>query len=272
LAKRKKYNKKLYFIIAVASLVIVLAFAFIFRRPIIYYSKIVYHKVFLKGNKQQAFISRPTNLNGEIFVPDAEVFGIDISRHQGFINWNKLAKFKFSYHRIDFVYIKATESDYWSDNSFQRNWDKAKKKGFYRGAYHFFDPQKNAQEQMNKFFDIVHLQSGDLPPMLDVEKESTLSTKEYRKRALNCLLLMQQHYHIKPILYINQNFYKAYFSSPEFDNYPLWISRLSKKMPKQKNWVFWQFTHTAIVSGIDEFVDLNAFNGSALDFKLLLKP
>jgi lysozyme len=272
-AKKKKNTskRKLVLILSLAGLIAVLVLSFIFRRPIIYYSKIVYHKAFVKEDKDNFKNHKSTNLNGDIYVPDFEVYGIDISRHQGDINWDALRKFRFQYHKIDFVYIKATESNSYQDKFYKSNWKHAKKYGFHRGAYHFFDPMESPEEQMNYFFRKVKLSKGDLPPMLDVEQESRISTSKYRQKVLRCLQLMENHYKMKPILYVNQNFYDSYFDNADFAKYPLWISRLKKSKPSQDNWVLWQFTHTAVIDGIGEYVDLNAFNGSAFDFKVLLK-
>lgn len=272
MAKKKKNKniKRLALTLSLAGLIIILILSFLFRRPIIYYSKIFYRKIFVNKNVDDIKNHEGTNLNGDIYVPNYDVYGIDVSRHQGEINWDVLSKFSFQYHKIDFVYIKATESNSYSDKYFNVNWRSAKEYGFYRGAYHFFDPHQNPEEQMNYFFKKVKLLKGDLPPMLDVEQESRISTSKYREMVLRCLLIMEKHYKVKPVLYCNQDFYDAYFTTEDFAKYPLWLSRLKKSKPSQENWIFWQFSHNAIVDGITEFVDLNAFNGSELDFKLLL--
>lgn len=273
MAKKKKNrsNRRLAIKLSVAGLIIVLIFSFIFRRPIIYYSKIVYHKVFVKKGLGNINNHKGTNLNGDIYVPNYEVYGIDVSRHQGKIDWKVLSNFRFQYHKIDFVYIKATESNSWQDKFFALNWKNARKYGFLRGAYHFFDPLESPEDQMNYFFENVKLEKGDLPPMLDVEQESRISTSQYREMVLRCLQIMEKHFKTKPVLYVNQSFYDDYFATDDFNKYPLWISRLKKSKPKQENWILWQFSHTAIVDGISEYVDINAFNGSEMDFKVLLK-
>ncbi len=270
MAAKKKNKRGLLLTIGFAVLIVVLIFSFIFRQPIIYYSKIVYHKIFAYQQHQSFKDNQTTNLNGEVYVPDYEVYGVDVSRHQGNIDWEKLAAFRFQYHKISFVYIKATESISWKDNNFNKNWRLAKKAGFYRGAYHFFDPLESPEKQMNSFFRIVKLKEGDLPPVLDVEQESRISKTKYRDLVLRCLKIMEKHYKLKPILYINQNFYDTYFATNDFKRYPLWLSRLKKSKPTQDNWIFWQFSHTAIVDGINEYVDLNAFKASEMDFKVLL--
>jgi len=211
-------------------------------------------------------------LDANFFIPKGGVYGIDISRHQGVINWELVKETRFGgYHTLDFVYIKATESNYWKDKYFKDNWKQAKEFGFLRGAYHFFDPHESASSQMNHFFSEVKLEIGDMPPVLDVEQQSRITVKEYRQLVLECLQKMEKHYKMKPILYVNQQFYDTYFSSIEFESYPIWIARLSKNRPQLSNWVFWQFSHSAIIPGVDEYVDLNVFNGSEIDLKILLK-
>jgi len=269
--KAKKKNKLRFWLILIIAIIIASIFiGFIFRRPIIYYAKLSYHFVFNNDVQQYKDESCISNLES-IFIPEGTVFGIDISRHQGNIDWDKLSAYRFEYHKIDFVYIKATESYDWSDKNFFRNWKEAKKNKVVRGAYHFFDPNESPEKQMNNFFNKVRLKKGDLPPMLDVEQESRISTSEYRNKVLKCLKLLEQHYKLKPLLYINKNFYDSYFFTDGFKDYPLWISSLVKTKPLQKEWVIWQFSHTGIIPGINEYVDVNVFNGSEEDFKILIK-
>ncbi|EKR19417.1 glycosyl hydrolase family 25 domain protein [Leptospira interrogans serovar Pyrogenes str. 2006006960] len=51
--------------------------------------------------------------------------GIDVSNHQGKIDWTLVPK-----SEISFVYIKATEGRDFKDKSFHLNWKKAKANGF----------------------------------------------------------------------------------------------------------------------------------------------
>ena len=269
--KAKKKNKlKFWLILTIAIVIASIFIGFIFRRPVIYYAKLSYHFVFNSESQQFKDENCISNLES-IYIPEGSVFGLDISRHQGEIDWDKLSNYQFEYHKIDFVFIKATESDNWSDKNFFRNWKEAKNHNIVRGAYHFFDPNESAEKQMNNFFNKVNLEKGDLPPMLDVEQESRISTSEYRSKVLKCLKLLEHHYKLKPLLYVNKNFYDSYFSTDGFNNYPLWISSLVNTEPIQREWVIWQFSHTGIIPGIGEYVDVNVFNGSKEDFKILIK-
>ena len=190
-----------------------------------------------------------------------DVFGIDVSRHQGRINWSEVTSFRFDGKKFEFVFIKATEGSTWQDPEFSYNWRKAKSYGILRGAYHFYQPRVNSKKQMRNFTAKVKMSRGDLPPVLDVEIESSLPRSTYRAGVLNCLRIMEQTYGVIPIVYTNQKLYREYFNHPDFRRYPFWISRLRSTKPRTR-WHFWQFTYEAVIPGTNEYVDVNVFNGS----------
>lgn len=99
---------------------------------------------------------------------DYPVQGIDVSNHQGKINW-KLVKDD----RVDFAYIKATEGGDFVDNSFVFNWNEARKHNITIGAYHFFTLCKSGEEQAKNYIDIVPVTDGSLPPANTLEIAKT---------------------------------------------------------------------------------------------------
>ncbi|HYH55040.1 MAG TPA: GH25 family lysozyme, partial [Anseongella sp.] len=69
-----------------------------------------------------------------------KVHGIDVSRYQGRIDWEKVAGMESEDIRISFAYIKATEGMLLVDQYFKRNWKESREQGILRGAYHYFKP------------------------------------------------------------------------------------------------------------------------------------
>lgn len=65
-------------------------------------------------------------------IPKGSVFGIDISHHQGEIDWAKVKE--WNGHKINFVYIKATEGSTHLDKKYLHNIKEAKKQGFLVGS------------------------------------------------------------------------------------------------------------------------------------------
>lgn len=208
----------------------------------------------------------------EISLPSGyEIHGIDVSRYQQAINWEEVKNMEVKDIRIGFVFIKATEGQGNVDNQFRRNWYGAGQQNITKGAYHFFVPGRKAVRQANNFIQIVQLQNGDLPPVLDIEKSGRLSVIQLRADVKTWLDMVEKHYGITPIIYTNIYFYEKYFSEG-FEKYPLWIAHyLEPNKPRiQTKWYFWQHSETGRVNGIKSAVDFNVFSGDSADFKKLL--
>ena len=92
------------------------------------------------------------------------VTGVDVSNHQGDIDWPALAR-----NNVAFAYIKATEGGDFRDRRFQFNWEGAKKAGIARGAYHYFTQCRPGIEQAHNFIATVPRGQGALPPVIDAE-------------------------------------------------------------------------------------------------------
>lgn len=191
------------------------------------------------------------------------VFGIDVSKYQGEIDWSKVGR----HHPIKFVFIRSTMGINGKDAFFQRNWEGAQEEGFIRGAYHYYRPNENSTQQFENFASIVKLESGDFVPVLDIEAESDHGRDNLRKGVLNWLLLAEKEYGVKPIIYTGLKFYKHVLKG-YVDEYPLWIAAYSGGKARVQNipWTFHQFSDNVRVSGITEnTADGNDFYGSLSD-------
>jgi lysozyme len=113
----------------------------------------------------------------------------------------------------------------------------------------------------------VDLASGDLRPVLDIEKVSSVQNIEnLRKGIRNWMELVEEHYGVKPILYTYASFYKEYFEG-HFDDYPLWVANYNRvnKPIRGEDWIFWQHSETGTIDGIKGYVDLDLFEGDRED-------
>lgn len=205
--------------------------------------------------------------------PDYEVHGIDVSRHQGKINWESVSEHTSNDIDISFTFIKACEGRSVRDNYFQENWKEAKEHNMLRGAYHFFRPHLTADEQFNLFKGIVKLQKEDLPPVLDVEMRGSCPPARLKKNVKRWLVLAEKQYGVTPILYTSYSFYRNYFSGKEFEKYPLWIAHYATDDLNRltKKWDFWQHNEGGRVKGIRGDVDFNVFKGDYRDLLDLCK-
>jgi lysozyme len=189
-----------------------------------------------------------------------KTFGIDISHHQGAVNWDSLITSK---HPIQFVIIRATYGSTTLDREFHRNWNESSGKSYIRGVYHYYLPDQSSASQFELFKSHVYLKKGDLPPVLDIEENSSLGRENLLKGVKNWLRLAEQHYRIKPIIYANLDFYLRYFNTPDFKKYHFWIAAYAgHRRVNNIPWTFLQFSKKMRVKGTNEYVDGNDFNGN----------
>lgn len=195
------------------------------------------------------------------------IHGIDISHHQGDINWSHINTKKYQ-----FVYMKATEGGDFVDPRFMENWRKADSKPMRRGAYHFYRLNKTGVAQAHNFINTVPVDSNALPPVIDLEifeKYPTGKTKtQIRKEIKNCMNLLHKTYNKKPVIYTTYQFYNAYLKG-YFPDHVLWIRDIWKKPSIPHHWQFWQYSNRGHVRGIEGFVDLNVFHGTTVEFNAL---
>jgi len=199
------------------------------------------------------------------------IHGIDVSSYQGKIDWKEVRQMEDDDVRVHFAFIKATEGMFNVDPYFQRNWREAPKAGIVCGAYHYFKPKKSGEWQARFFLQTVKFESGDLPPVIDIEELNGVSPAKMRLELQKFLSHIEKSTSIKPIIYTGLSFYNDYLKG-HFDDYPLWIAHYYKARLDidRSRWKFWQHSDKARISGIHHAVDFNAFNGDSIAFDRLL--
>ncbi|MGF2880532.1 GH25 family lysozyme [Acinetobacter johnsonii] len=194
------------------------------------------------------------------------VKGFDVSHHQGDIQWQSISPQEFK-----FVYLKATEGGDFKDRKFQDNWLKAREQGFLVGAYHFYRLCRDGQIQAQNFIETVPKKTDSLPPVIDLEYDSTCINTYTREQLLKEIQVMHdrlyQHYGLQPIFYTSKAFYNIVLVD-EFKKTPLWIREYQGQPELKGNpkWTFWQHTSQGQIKGIPTLVDLNVFQGSEQDW------
>lgn len=183
--------------------------------------------------------------------------GLDVSHHQGEMNWDLLFESLPENVNIDFVYLKATEGKDHIDTQWKTNRKQLINKKVKHGAYHFFSTKKFPKPQAEHFLAHYDYQKTDLPPVLDVETEG-FSDADLIAKMKTWLTMVEEATGVQPIIYTSKHFYTTKFKS-EFKNYKFWIAAYSGRpsIMKRENIIHWQFTDKASVPGTNEFVDLN---------------
>lgn len=188
--------------------------------------------------------------------------GIDVSHHQGTIDWAALPS-----QGVDFAYIKATEGGDHVDRQFAQNWQGASAAGVKRGAYHFFTLCRSGAEQAANFIATVPVDAAALPPAVDLEFLGNCS--EHPKIAdVNAelaafLALVEARYGQPAVLYLTEEFDQAYGVSARFER-PLWLRSIVLEPDFGAHpWALWQASNFRRLDGIDGRVDWNVVRPDA---------
>ena len=210
------------------------------------------------------------NDNSQLTVSSGKIFGIDVSHHQGDINWNKVKKWKDK--SIQFVYIKATEGATFVDKTYEKNFKGAKEQKILTGSYHYFRTTSSVKDQFKNFIQTISKEDQDLIPMIDVEEKKNWNNKEFHKNFKEFLGLIENHFGQKPMIYTVNSFYNINLSG-KYNDYHFLIGRYGKNSPNMRdksNWTIWQFSETGKVDGIPKLVDIDVINSkfSLSDIKM----
>lgn len=219
-----------------------------------------------------------TMIGGAVALPAtpaqaATTPGIDVSHHQGAINWTSVRN-----SGIQFAFIKATEGTSFEDPRFDINYPAAYHAGVIRGAYHFALPDRSSGSVQAHFLasngGAWSADNRTLPAALDLEGNpygaycygrSDASMRNWIQDFLNTYRARTSRH---AVIYTTTSWWRTCtgnWSGP-WDTSPLWIARWASSpgtLPAGAPfWSFWQYTSTGSVPGISGNVDRNLWNGS----------
>ncbi|PTE07257.1 glycoside hydrolase family 25 protein [Mesorhizobium helmanticense] len=194
------------------------------------------------------------------FSPDRDRFpvrGIDVSHHQGKIDWQRVAA-----DDVAFAVIKATEGGDHVDDAFATNLSEARAAGLAVGAYHFFTFCRPGADQARNFISIVPRDQPLLPPVVDVEFGGNCPQRpspEQLQAELSAFLgPVEAAFGKTAIVYVTDEAARIY--AEQIAARPHWRRSLALR-PSHDNWIYWQYHDKGRVDGIVGDVDLNVLQG-----------
>lgn len=228
------------------------------------------------------------------------VSGIDISNHQGTIDYDKVAG---AGHQ--FAIAKCTEGGDWADPKFSANMEAIKALNgdgvrIYPGAYHFARPDirsgRAGGELEGKWFSKTLLQLGAdtlannfLPPALDYEKYNEDGAASNQNWVSGFLEVVENETGRRPMIYTGPNVWMYQLgNTAQFSESGLWEVDYSASgadpdgaptpMPKNDNTASWPYSiwqwsgggdsaHAGPVPGIpgSGVCDVNRFSGTLVE-------
>lgn len=184
--------------------------------------------------------------------------GIDVSEHQGIIDWAKVAK-----DGIDFVIIRAGYGRELSqkDRYFERNYAGAKAAGIKVGAYwySYANSVTKSEQEAKTCLKVLEGKKFELPIFFDQEYEKSILALSNKTRTDIVLKFLEtvKATGRKVGLYSSTNFITTKLQANRLTAYPLWLAEYGSKLHYTVNVWAWQYTSKGRVSGIKGNVDCN---------------
>ena len=196
-------------------------------------------------------------------IPDgATAQGIDVSEHQGRIDWNavKASGIDFAILRVGFG------APSWGgrvDYQFNRNISECERLGIPYGVYIYsyaFDNQQAADEA-SMVIDCLSGRNPRLPVYYDLEDKTIIADGRQSgiasRAQIFCNKISSAGY--KPGIYANLNWFNNILTDPVFKSgsWDHWIAQYNSQCHYTGSYSFWQYTSRGKVSGISGNVDMN---------------
>jgi GH25 family lysozyme M1 (1,4-beta-N-acetylmuramidase) len=214
-------------------------------------------------------------------VASAKVVGIDVSRFQERIAWERVPT-----DRIRFAFVQASRGSgddctvrpgrCGTDGWYEFNYRNARAAGIPVGAYHrafvngdsLYEAKQDAREEAAVFLRRVgHLRRGDLLPVLDLEPPyDGLTPRQLRGWTAVWLRRVERRLGVKPMIYTSYYGWLPTENTRFFARagHRLWVAHWGVRSPmlpahdwSGRGFSVWQFTSSGRVRGIRGPVDLN---------------
>ncbi len=194
--------------------------------------------------------------------------GIDVSAHQGQIDWEQVAAsgVKFAFIRIGYRTYSASEGGgvIKADPYAQANYQGAKKAGLKVGVYFFSQAISSieAMEEAQWAMEAIRDWELDLPVVYDWELPSdTARTQDVTAGQLTAYtrifnrILQNNGYSV--MLYFNRHHASQRLYMHRLTDVPVWFAMYAEEMSYPYDFAIWQYSQTGRVPGIEGDVDLN---------------
>lgn len=201
-------------------------------------------------------------------APGADTaLGIDVSHHQGAIDWKAVAG-----DGIEFAMIRAAGRYYQSggvfeDRQFRSNLQGAMEAGLDTGVYFFSQAitPEEAREEARFLLDLLEDFDFDGPVVFDWEnidydgaRTDGMDSAAVTAAALAfCQEVEQAGY--QPMIYFNRYIAYLLYDLDQVDQYPFWLAEYGSVPGFYYDFSMWQYTDSGQVAGIQGPVDMNLY-------------
>lgn len=191
--------------------------------------------------------------------------GIDVSRYQDKIDWEKVAEDEVDYAFIRLGIRGYTEGEILEDETFQRNIKGALKNDIDVGVYFFTQAMsvEEAEEEAEFVIDSITPYKVTYPVVIDVEAVTSTNARgndlTSEERTEYCIAFCEK---IKeagytPMIYGNLKTFMLLLNIEKLEEYDKWFAYYDEAYYFPYDFKIWQYTNKGKVAGINGDVDLN---------------
>lgn len=192
--------------------------------------------------------------------------GIDVSYHQGKIDWNKVknAGYKFVFLRIGYRGY-GKEGTLNEDSMFEEYYAGAKKAGLDIGVYFFAQAinETEAREEADFVLKLLKKRKLNLPVVYDPEsiledeaRTDDVTGEQFTKNTVAfCEKIKKTGY--KPMIYCNMMWEAYKLDFTKIKKIPVWYADYSAQPQSPYHFSIWQYSDETKVSGVKGNCDVN---------------
>lgn len=188
--------------------------------------------------------------------------GIDVSKWQGNIDWNKVKSDGIEFAILRSSYGRNTTSfkNKGIDEKFERNYKEAKRVGTPVGAYHYCYARnmKEMLEEAEFFLTMLKGKKFEYPIYLDIEdkNQSNINKKKLTNMVIAfCEKLEKAGFYVG--IYANKYWLTTKLDYNKLKKYDIWLAEWTDKPTWNGNFGLWQYSSKGSVRGISGNVDMN---------------
>lgn len=192
---------------------------------------------------------------------NASAQGIDVSYHQGTIDWEKVK----NSGQVDFAIIRCgigmdqTNQD---DTQWENNTSECERLGIPYGAflYSYADTVEKAKSEAQHVIRLVKGKNLTYPIYYDMEENSVMNkidAKTAGQIAQTFLNTLEANGYKNAAVYSSKSLFETKLTADIFNRYPRWVAHYNDTCGYQGSYHMWQYTNKGQIDGITGNVDLD---------------
>lgn len=193
---------------------------------------------------------------------DNTLVGIDVSKYQGDIDWQKVkdAGVEFAIIRLGYRYFYDEPLSL--DPYFQKNIEGASKVGIKIGLYFYSyaKNEKDATQEANFVLDNIKGYNIEMPIAFDWESFNYFNAGQMNlfdlRGASNAFLKTIKDAGYTPVHYASKSYLEYIWLPIDYD---IWLAHYTKETSYKGDYVMWQLSSNGKVDGINNYVDINVY-------------